>query len=90
MCCDYYEPGYGYVFTSCGGGRVVILNDRINSTKSEQVKTTGQLEGLQQAVWNFTELQQLVLNHCNNTYLPIDEYSLSGAFEMWLMGDFPW
>jgi hypothetical protein len=45
---------------------------------------------LSQAVWNFTELNELILSKCNNTYKVIDEYMLSGAYELWMTLDLPW
>jgi len=29
FCCDIYEPGYGYLFTDCGGSEMIVLNERL-------------------------------------------------------------
>ena len=31
-CCDIHEPGFGYLFTDCGGGSVFIRQDKLNDT----------------------------------------------------------
>ncbi len=35
-CCDYFEPGFGYLFTDCGGKQVFLQKEKINSTLSQQ------------------------------------------------------
>jgi hypothetical protein len=32
ICCDVFEPGYGYLFTDCGGEKVVVLDSKLNDT----------------------------------------------------------
>lgn len=31
VCCDFYEPGFGYLFTQCGGFNVMVLKDKITT-----------------------------------------------------------
>lgn len=31
FCCDVFEPGYGYLFTDCGGSEMVVLNSQLTS-----------------------------------------------------------
>lgn len=38
-CCDVFEPGFGYVFTDCGGVEVMVHRDMINSTASQQFRS---------------------------------------------------
>jgi hypothetical protein len=30
FCCDVFEPGYGYLFTDCGGSEMIVLNDKFS------------------------------------------------------------
>ena len=32
FCCDIHEPGYGYLFTDCGGNEVIVLNEKLSDT----------------------------------------------------------
>ena len=48
------------------------------------------VSGFANPLWNFTELQQLILAKCNNTYKVLDEYMLSGEFDVWMTLDLPW
>ena len=37
ICCDYYEKGFGYMFTKCGGGgeKVVIIKEKVKGEQSQ-------------------------------------------------------
>ena len=37
FCCDYFEPGFGYLFTSCGDSNVFIQKSKINSAFSQEL-----------------------------------------------------
>jgi len=97
--CDYYEPGYGYLFTSFGGKEVIVLNDRKNTTLDEQYRNeaksaiidgTASSNGLHSSIWNFTELEMMIKAKCNGTYFAVGEYQLDGMYEWWIELDFPW
>jgi len=32
FCCDIHEPGFGYLFTDCGGSEVIVHVDKLNDT----------------------------------------------------------
>jgi len=86
MCCDIHEPGFGYLFTECGGREVIVLDSKLNDTTYKSQPLT---LGLLNPVWNFTELNELILAKCNNTYKVGDEYK-SGEYMIWLDLDLPW
>lgn len=97
VCCDYYEPGFGYLFTNCGGTDIVIDNAKLNSTKAEEFKNKEQLSGFvvnasstNASIWNFTELGELIQAKCDGTYKALTEYQLSGDYELWMELDLPW
>ena len=35
ICCDFYERGFGYLFTSCGGSEVIIFKEKISDQLSQ-------------------------------------------------------
>jgi len=35
ICCDFFEAGFGYLFTNCGGDQVVILKDKVQGEQSQ-------------------------------------------------------
>jgi hypothetical protein len=37
FCCDFFEPGFGYLFTDCGSKNVFIQKSKINSTFSQEL-----------------------------------------------------
>lgn len=77
FCCDYYEPGFGYLFTNCGGSDVVIVNAKKDSARATEIRDQGvMLSQKDQNIWNFAELGELVRAKCNNQYLTMDEYML--------------
>ena len=84
ICCDFYEPGFGYLFTDCGGSQVVIANEKKQSAKSQEYQamtiSSGLVGGAERQVWNWTELELLVKGKCNNTYIALDEYLLAGGY----------
>ena len=53
FCCDIYEPGYGYLFTDCGGSEMIVLNDRL---QDNFYKNDPKVLGFTYPLWNFTEL----------------------------------
>lgn len=97
VCCDYYEPGFGYLFTNCGGTDIVIDNKKLNGTKAQDFKSQAPMSGFvanasqtNASIWNFTELGELIQAKCNGTYQALTEYQLSGGYEWWLELDLPW
>ena len=64
FCCDYFEPGFGYLFTDCGGKEVFLQKEKINSTMSQDLLSQNASMGLAQPLWNFTELQDLLKASC--------------------------
>jgi hypothetical protein len=90
VCCDYYESGFGYLFTNCGGRQVIIDNDKLNSSLSMQYRNGPAVLGFPNPLWNFTELDALVSSHCNMTYLAVDEYMQGNSYDVFLSLDLPW
>ncbi|CDW89739.1 UNKNOWN [Stylonychia lemnae] len=87
FCCDIYEPGYGYLFTDCGGSEMIVLNDRLNDNL---YKDQQKVLGFTYPLWNFTELQALINAKCNNTYKVVDEYAWGGEYQIWMTLNLPW
>lgn len=76
FCCDIYEPGYGYLFTECGGQEVVVLSEKY--TTDLPIRSMQKVMGYTYPLWNYTQLEDLVNAHCNNTYKVGDEYMMGG------------
>lgn len=90
-CCDVFEPGFGYLFTDCGGYEVYPFKEKINSTMSMSFRSQQPSLGIHTPLWDFNELKNILDAKCNNTYYKIvDEYAMSGEFDVWLLNDIPW
>ncbi len=86
-----YEPGFGYLFTDCGGYEVYPIKEKINSTLSLSYRQQGPSLGITTPLWNFNELKDIMDAKCNNTYYKIvDEYIMAGEFDVWLSAEIPW
>ena len=90
ICCDYYESGFGYLFTNCGGKQVVILNEKLKGEQSQQLLAANASMGFANPLWNFTELDDLVAGNCARNYKVVDEFKLGNNYDVWLSLDLPW
>eukprot|EP00347_Sterkiella_histriomuscorum_P012390 403368760 len=88
FCCDIYEPGYGYLFTDCGGSEMIVLNDKFLG--GQQYSSLNKVMGFTNPLWNYTQLQAQINSTCNNTYKVVDEYGWGGQYQVWLTLNIPW